>query len=96
MPPPKKQKAKIVAPGPPPAEVTEAPVEKAPLPEPAGVLVESLKQELFEYEGGIYQIYSREPEYILANFMEWSPTGEYRIPRYQRPIPYGTLVHVTE
>lgn len=99
MPPPKKIKIKR-APVPElvPTEVTtiESPVEVSPLPEPTGVPIESLKQEFFEYEGGVYQILSREPGYIIANFMEWGPAGGYRVPRYRRPIPYGTLVRVIE
>lgn len=46
----------------------------------------------FELDGDIFVIKSLKPEFIVAAKLEWAPGIDFMVERWQRPVPFDTLV----
>ena len=64
------------------------------LPSIVGVDISELTLKTrFELEGDLLEVHSIEKDgIIIANKLECDPSGEYMIPRWQRPVAPGTVV----
>jgi len=97
---PKARRAGAVAKASPPMEPEFRPAapEPEPAPQPAaeiepGVPVGSLEVgQLVEYDGAVYRIDIKE-DAVGLSYMEWDPSGNFRIARWTRNVPAETLVN---
>jgi len=46
----------------------------------------------FELDGDIFVLKSVEPEFFVASKLEWAPGIDFMVERWQRPVPFDTLV----